>query len=196
MTYSKLGAVSKRGAAFGLFVGVLGAATLATAQGPERAQAIRLQPITPRIERLNPVREGRGAFESLRQDRATITVRGIVQNTLGHLVPLSGTVLVRSLADGSVAGRAEVDALAQFSIRGFEPGIYTAELIGPAGSVLATTNAFSADRGDVIQLVPVIPTAPESGPATTLWTVTSGIVTAAANAGTLLFNLGQPITPQ
>lgn len=176
-------------------LGFLVATSLVTAQGPEPGQAVRLQPITPRVERLTPVREGSGAFEGLRQDRTTITVRGIVQNTLGHLAPLAGTVLLRSLVDGTVAGEAEVDALAQFSIRGFGPGMYTAELVGHAGSVLATTSAFSADVGEIIHLVPVIPTT-RSGLVSTVETVTSSIVTSAASAGILAVNQGQPVTPQ
>jgi hypothetical protein len=177
-------------------VGMVAAAGLVAAQAPDRRQAVRLQPVSPRIERLDPVRDGRGAFEPLRERRTTVTVRGIVQNTLGHLMPLAGTVLIRSLADGTVAGRAEVDALAQFSTSGFGPGTYTGELVGPGGAVLATTGAFSAHAGEIVQLVPVVPTTSRLGGSSTWETSTAAIVGAAAGSGILAYSKGQPVTPQ
>ena len=176
-------------------LGLFAASTLATAQDPQPGQVVRLQPIAPRVERLTPVQEGRGAFEALRRDRTTITVRGVVQNTEGHLVPLAGIIRLRSLTDGTVAGQGEVDSLAQFAITGCQPGIYTAELIGRSGAILVTTSAFSAKAGEIIQLAPVIPTR-RSGIAAAFETVTSLIVTSAASAGILVVNQGQPVTPQ
>jgi hypothetical protein len=176
--------------------GMVAATSLVAFQVPDRHQVVRLQPVSPRIERLDPVRDGRGAFEPLRERRTTVTVRGIVQNTLGHLMPLAGTVLIRSLADGTVAGRAEVDALAQFSTSGFGPGTYTGELVGPGGAVLATTAAFSAQAGETVQLVPVVPTTSRLVGSSTWESSTSAIVGAAAGSGILAYSKGQPVTPQ
>jgi hypothetical protein len=168
---------------------------LVAGQAPDGRQAVRLQPVSPRIERLNPVRDGRGAFEPLRERRTTVTVRGIVQNSMGHLMPLAGTVLIRSLADGTVAGRAQVDALAQFSTSGFGPGTYTGELVGPGGAVLATTGAFSAEAGEIVQLVPVVPTSRMAG-SSTVETTTAAIVGAAGGSGILAYSPGRPVSPQ
>ena len=163
-----------------------------TAQGPDRGQLIRLQPVTPTFERLTPIE----AFEGLRHRRHTATVHGIVQNTRGQLVPEAGTVLVRSLTDGTVSAQVEVDRLAQFTIQNLDPGLYTAELVGRSGSVIATSNAFSAGAGEIIQLAPVVPTEPVSGLLSALGQATSSVVTSAASAGIIATNPGQPVTPQ
>lgn len=182
---------SFRLALLGLFV----ATSVVTAQGPDRGQPIRLQAVTPTPQRLTPS-QGRGAFEGLRRGRNTATVLGIVHNTLGQLVPAAGTVLVRNLGDGTVAGHAEVDGLAQFRILGLDPGTYTAELVGQSGSIITTSSAFSASSGDIIQLAPVVPIERESALMSALRHATSSIVTSAASAGIIAIDPGQPVSPQ
>jgi hypothetical protein len=174
---------------------VIFATGVVTAQGRLAGQPVRLQPATPVPQRLEPIREGRGAFEPFRSRRNSISVYGIVQNHLGELVPRAGTVMVRNLADGAVVREAEVDALAQFSVKGLDPGVYAAELVGPAGSVLATSGAFSAGVGEVIQLAQVIPVAPVSGLLAALGDATSALVSSAASAGVLAVDPGQPVSP-
>ncbi|HUE90001.1 MAG TPA: hypothetical protein VMO26_28305 [Vicinamibacterales bacterium] len=186
---------ARRSCGLALF-GLIVATSIVTAQGPDRGQPIRVRPVTPTPERLTPIREGRGAFESVRPGRSSVTVRGIVQNTQGELVPRAGSVRVRSLVDGTVAGRTDVDRLAQFTIAGLEPGIYTAELVGPSGAIIVTSAAFSAGAGEIIQLAPVVPETPASGIIAALGNATTSVVTSAASAGIIAVDPGQPVSPQ
>jgi hypothetical protein len=69
-------------------------------------------------------------------------------------------------------------------------------LVGPGGAVLATTGAFSAKAGEVVQLVPVVPTTSRMGGSSTWETSTSVIVGAAAGSGILAYSPGRRVTPQ
>src|SRR5687767_7206693 len=143
-------------------LGVILAGTGVSAQGPIRATPIRTVPIQAAREVLKPMEDSPGSFMPLRGNTRGATIYGIVQNHLGELIPLAGIVRIRSLIDGRIIGEVKVDNLATFTLRGFDPGLYAAELVDPAGSILATSGAFSAGVGEVIQLAPVIPVSPVS----------------------------------
>ena len=142
---------------------ILSAGTVVSAQGPIRATPIR-SPRAVTAEVLKPIEDSPGAFLPLRGNTRGATIFGVVQNHIGELVPLAGIIRVRSLIDGRIIGEVKVDNLAQFSLRGFDPGLYAAELVDEdTGGIRATTPAFSAGVGEVIQLAPVIPVNPVSG---------------------------------
>jgi hypothetical protein len=136
-----------------------------------------------------------GAFGPSRAGVARATIHGIVQNHLGELVPQAGDVLLRSIADGRVVATVAVDSLAQFTVFDFEPGFYTAQLVDRSGDVLATTGAFTAGSGEVIELATVVPAAPLTNVASLATNVTQSVVSSAASAGVLAVDPGTPISP-
>ncbi|MEW6320223.1 MAG: hypothetical protein AB1635_03945 [Acidobacteriota bacterium] len=169
-------------------------AQVASAQGPIRNLPTLLQPIGPRAMVVEPILDERGAFTRLPTNTRGM-IYGIVQNHLGELVPNAGTVQIRNLLTGEIVGQAEVNELAQFTLRGFDPGMYSAELVGQSGTIIATSGAFTASVGEVIQLAPVIPAAPLSGLANFASTATTSTVTSAAGSGVLAVEPGRPISP-
>jgi hypothetical protein len=145
--------------------------------------------------RLEPITDSAGAFAGLRSSVKGATIYGIVQNQLGLLLPNAGLVLVRNLRDGGVVAESRVDELAQFAVRGFAPGLYTAELVDVSGGIIATTGSFSAEDGQVIQLAPVIPVSPAGWLSTVVGNATSSAVSSAAGAGVMALDSGEPISP-
>jgi hypothetical protein len=162
--------------------------------GSLHAQRTVLTPTVLERFRLEPITDTPGAFSGLRSVKGA-TIYGIVQNQLGLLVPNAGVVLVRNLRDGSVVAESRVDELAQFTVRGFAPGLYAAELVDVSGGIIATTGSFSADVGQVIQLAPVVPVAPAGWLSTVVGNATSSAVSSAAGAGVMALDSGEPISP-
>ena len=162
---------------------IAGASTATEAQAPVTiaARHVRAVPITvARLVSASP---------------RSIDVLGIVQDHRGLPVPNAGTVLVRELQTGAVAGRTEVNALAQFNLRGLPPGLYTAELVTPSGTVIASTPAFAATAGQVVQISQTIPSPPVQAFSQMLRTATSAVLSSAASSGVLALRPGAPITP-
>jgi hypothetical protein len=75
------------------------------------------------------------------------------------------------------------------------PGIYTVELVGPSGTVVTSTAAFSAAAGDVIQISQTIPIAQAQRLARAVYTSTWAAITAAASSGVLAIGPGAYVTP-
>jgi len=143
-----------------------------------------------------PIEDTVGAFMPLRNTSTRPSIQGSVQNYLGKLVPNAGEVLIRSLTDGSVVAHTQVDQFAQFAVRGFDPGTYTAQLVNETGATLATTGAFTAGSGEVIRIAAVIPNSPLSHVANMLASSTSGVVDSAASGGVLAVKAGEPVSPE
>jgi hypothetical protein len=159
------------------------------------AQRTVLAPTVLERFRLEPITDTPGAFSGLRSSVKGATIYGIVQNQLGLLVPNAGVVVVRDLRDGGVVAESRVDELAQFAVRGFAPGLYTAELVDVSGGIIATTASFSAEVGEVIQLAPVVPVTPAGWLSTVVGNATSSAVSSAAGAGVMALDSGEPISP-
>lgn len=168
----------------------------APAPGPTMAQPIRMAPI--QLGRIvpEPMLESTGAFMPLRGSSRGMSVYGIVQNHLGILVPDAGTIVVRDILTGRVVAQTQVNGLAQFSFQGLEPGLYTAELVGNSGAVIASSPAFSAGVGEVIQIAQTIPTVPLQGLGRFASSATSSVVTTAASSGVLAVTEGPAVTPE
>jgi hypothetical protein len=143
----------------------------------------------------SPILDEVGSFAALRGSARYAEVIGIVQNQSGTLVPNAGLIRIRSLHTGALAATTQVNELAQFSVRSLVPGLYVAELVGSAGSVLASTPAFSAGAGEVIQVAQTIPVVPVQGLARALRSATSATLSSAAAAGILAVAPGVSVTP-
>lgn len=143
-----------------------------------------------------PIEDTVGAFTPLRSMSTSPAIMGHVQNYLGDLVPNAGEVVIRSLTDGSVAAHTGVDQFANFMIPILAPGVYTAHVVNTAGVTLATTGAFTANTGEVIHLVPVIPNGPLANIAALFANATSGVVHSAASGGVLAVQAGEPVSPE
>ena len=169
---------------------------IVSAQGPLRADPILNTPLTPPRITLDPMDRGAGAFRALRTSNRGITIHGIVRNHIGYLVPNAGVIVIRRLDDGTVVGDAAVNEFAEFSWRGFDPGVYAAELIDEGGSVITTSGAFTAGMGEVVQLAPVIPVSPVSGFSSWISTATESAINSASSAGVLAVSSGLPVSPR
>lgn len=166
----------------------------AAAQAPESIAARHIRPAPIRVGRLvsAPVLDDVGSFTAVPD---SVNIIGLVQNDVGVLVPNAGTVIIRELEQGTVAGRATVNAVARFTLGGLPPGMYTSELVSPAGAVLATTPAFSASRGEVVQIAHTIPSPPVRGFMKGVASATSAALAIAASSGVLALTPGAPVTP-
>jgi hypothetical protein len=177
-------------------VGVLiaGVYALAGAQGQESVAARHVRSAPIRVGRLvsAPILDAVGSFTPLPD---SVNIIGLVQNEMGVLVPNAGTVVIRELQNGTVAGRAVVNHLARFGVGGLPTGLYSAELISPSGAVLATTPAFSASRGEIVQIAHTVPVSRRRGFAAGLASATSAALTVAASSGVLAIIPGAPVTP-
>ena len=89
-----------------------------------------------------------------------------------------------------------MDQFANFSVASFEPGVYTAQVVDQTGTTRATTGAFTANAGDVIHLVPVIPNGPLANVAALFANSTSRVVNSAASGGVLAVQAGEPVSPE
>ena len=167
-----------------------------SAQGPLRAKPIVNAPLSNSPITIEPLDVGSGAFRKLRSNSRAITVYGIVRNHLGSLVPKAGLVVIRRLDDGRAIATTPVDEHAQFAWRGIDPGMYAAELVDDSGSVIATSAAFTANYGEVIQLAPVIPVSPVSGFSAWLSSATDAAINSANGAGVLAVSSGLPVSPR
>ncbi|MGE0039661.1 MAG: hypothetical protein AB7V01_00620 [Vicinamibacterales bacterium] len=165
--------------------------------GPATAQPVRMAPI--QLGRIDsaPILDTEGAFMPLRGSSRGMNIYGIVQNQLGVMVPNAGTVVIRDILTGRVVAQTQVNNLAQFTFQGLEPGLYTAELVNNVGgAVIASSPAFSAAAGEVIQIAQTIPTVPLTGLARFASSATSSAVTSAASSGVLAVTPGAPVSPQ
>ena len=156
-------------------------------------------PVTTRAdERLvgQRLEDSVGAFLPLRHRVGGPVIYGLVENHRGELVANAGTVHIRSLVDGAVVAKADVNELAQFTVRDFKAGVYVAELVDRASKVIVTTAAFDAQDGEIIRLVPVIPVRPLTGFAQVLRNTTTNVVSSAASMGVLAVSPGTPVSPQ
>jgi hypothetical protein len=181
-----------------LLVIVLATGQMVSAQGRQLGTPILGQPV-----RVNPIglplRDdvSRGAFTPNRGSRAAV-LHGIVQNHAGALVPLAGVVQLRSLVTGHVVGKAAVDSMATFVVRGFDAGSYTAELLDAMGSTIAASESFTAETGEVVTIAAIIPADPVFGVAQLLNTssaATAAVVNSAVSAGVLAVDPGVPVSP-
>jgi hypothetical protein len=183
------------------FAGLIAGPVAAQQPGPLQ-EAIRGKRMSeaPRIEgrrmTAKPIEDTVGAFMPLRNTSTRPSIDGRVQNYLGDLVPNAGEVLIRSLTDGSVVAHTQVDQFAQFQVRGFDPGTYTAQLVNATGVTVATTGAFTAGSGEVIRLAAVIPNSPLSNVAALFANSTSSVVDSAASGGVLAVKAGEPVSPE
>jgi hypothetical protein len=177
--------------------GLLVLSALVSAQVPAviAARHVRSAPI--QVGRLvgAPLTNAVGSFSPLRGTPRGANLFGIVQNHMGALVPNAGVVIVRELLIGKVVGTTQVNDLAQFSIRALPPGLYTAELVGNSGAVIASTPAFSAAMGEVIQISQTIPVLPIQGFARAAASATNTALSAAASSGVMAVTEGAPVSP-
>ena len=148
------------------------------------ARHVRTAPIEVGRRVGQPILNEVGAFSAMPASRGT-TIFGIVQQHTGTLVPNAGLVIIRNLLTGQVMARTTVNELAQFSVRGLPPGLYTAELVNTAGDTIASTPAFTAGVGEVIQLAQTIPVTPLQGVARVASSVTTSALSSAASSGVL-----------
>jgi hypothetical protein len=125
-----------------------------------------------------------------------VEIVGIVQNTFGEPVPNAGTAAVRNLETGTIVESSAIGESAQFTIRGLEPGLYSVDIVGPTGGVVASTPAFSAAPGQVVHVAPTIPGVPAQGFLPALHSATSAAISAAASMGVLTILEGAPVTPR
>ena len=178
-----------------VLLAIVGAHALADAQAPA-VRHVRAAPI--QVGRLvnEPVLNEPGSFTALRTTSRGADIVGIVQNHLGILVPNAGTVVVRELLGGTVFGTTKVNELAQFTLRAVPPGMYSAELVSQSGAVIASTPAFSAAVGEVIQISQTIPSQPRQGFARAVSSATAIALSTAASAGVLAIAPGAPTTPR
>jgi hypothetical protein len=178
-----------------LAVAVLGLSAWVDAQVmTSAARHVRSVPIQSGRLVSAPITDAVGSFSPLRSNANTINVFGIVQNHMGVLVPSAGVVVVRELLTGRVVGTTEVNELAQFSFRSLPPGLYTAELVGRSGGIIASTPAFSAAIGEVIQLSQTIPAIPLQGFARAAASATSSALSSAASTGVLAITPGVAVS--
>ena len=176
-------------------VALLAFVPVVSAQGPQQPRPIVGAPIRYEPVRLQPTTRGDGAFMGLRRDSRSVTIHGIVMNHVGNLVPNAGAVVIRRLTDGVAVGQTQVNDMAQFTVSGFEPGVYAAELVDGGGSIIATSGVFNAGVGEIIQLAPVIPATPLSGLAGVMASATDGALKAASSAGITAVSAGVPASP-
>jgi hypothetical protein len=143
-----------------------------------------------------PIEDTVGAFTPLRYTSTRPTIIGSVQNDLGDLVPNAGDVVIRSLINGSVVAHNQANQFAQFLIRGFDPGLYTAQLIDETGKTLATSGAFTAGSGEVIPVVLVIRHSRFADAAAIFGNSTTRVIESAASGGVLAVKAGEPVSPE
>lgn len=185
------------GAATSVAAGIVVTGALLSAQVPAPAAARHVRSAPIQVGRLvsAPLMDAVGSFSPLRGTSSGVSIFGIVQNHMGVLVPNAGLVIIRELLTGKVVGTTQVNDLAQFSMRALPPGLYTAELVGRSGAVIASTPAFSAAVGEVIQLSQTIPAIPIQGFARAASSATSAVLSSAASSGVLAVTPGVAITP-
>ena len=156
-------------------------------------QRIGVPPINERIN-ISPIQEGVGAFSAPPAPTAS-RIFGVVINESGLIVPSAGYVIVRSLRDGKVIGQTQVDPLGQFSLPGVDPGLYAAELVNQAGSLITSSPSFTVGIGEIVQLTPVVSQSSLGGLSTLLGSSTAGAVNSAVSAGVLAIETPVPISP-
>lgn len=176
---------------------LLAATAFAQGRGPIQTritgQQLHVPPISGRVI-VSPIQEGPGAFSAAPAPTVS-RIFGVVINELGLIVPAAGVVLVRSLHDGKVVGRIQVDNLGQFSLPGVNPGLYVAELVDGAGSVITSTPSFTVGIGQMVQLTPVVSQSSFGGLASLIGSSTAGTVNSAVSAGVLALETPTPLSP-
>jgi hypothetical protein len=180
------------GVTMGLTAGVVVSAQAPATVG---ARHVRSAPIQVARRVGEPVMTAVGSFIPLRPSTRLASIIGFVQTHMGVPVPNAGEVIIRDVRTGRSVGTAHVNHLARFDVRSVPPGLYTAELIAPSGSVLTSTAAFTANAGEVIQLAQTIPVARAQGFSRIVSTATSAALTTAASSGVLAVGRGANITP-
>lgn len=175
---------------------VLAAQTLVVAQMPGTSRHVRIAPIEVGRRVLGtPIINEPGSFSAMPASRGA-NIFGIVQSHVGTLVPFAGVVLVRDLYGGAVVARSAVNGAAQFSARGLPAGVYTAELIGEGGNVIAGTPAFTALMGQQIQLAQTIPANVVPGLGRAVSSATTAALSSAAGSGVMALAPGAPVSPE
>jgi hypothetical protein len=181
-----------------LSLGLLLAGTTLLAQpGPiqERITGARIDvpPISDRIN-VGPLDEGLGAFSPMRTSGRS-RIFGIVINELGLIVPSAGTIIVRSLGDGTVRGETLVDTSGQFQLAAVDPGLYAAELVDADGRVVTASPSFSVAAGEIVHITPVVAQRSLAGLSSLVGSSTAGAVNSAVSAGVLAVQTPAPISP-
>jgi hypothetical protein len=164
----------------------IGAASVVFAQPIQERILGRRMAVPAIAERIQVVKieDEVGSFSGLPASSAT-RIQGVVINELGDVVPSAGQVIVRRIADGQVVAETPVDAVGQFSIRGIDSGLYSAELVNSAGAVLTSSSAFTVGLGEIVQLTPVISQHSIGGLAQFLTSGTTSAISSAVTAGVL-----------
>jgi hypothetical protein len=174
---------------------VLGLGVVVDAQAPPRP-AVRFVPPAPiPVGRLvsTPEVDVPGSFTGLPGTR-TVEIVGVVQNHTGAVVPNAGTIVIRDLFTGAAVGTTPVNGAGQFVIRSLPPGTYAVELVDASGKVVATSPAFTANPGDVIQLAQTVPVVSDTRDRI-LQSATRWVLTTAASSGVIALSPGAPMTP-
>jgi hypothetical protein len=183
------------------FAGLMAAPVAAQQPGPLQ-EAIRGKRMSEasRIEgrrmTARPIEDTVGSFTPMRNTSTRSSAIGSVQNYLGALVPNAGEVVIRSLVDGKIVANSRPDQFAQFLVRGFEPGVYTAQLVNGTGATIATTGAFTAGPGEMVGVTLVIPNSPLANVAAIFANSSSSVVDSAAAGGVLAVKAGEPVSPE
>jgi hypothetical protein len=186
------------GVAIAVAAGFVGIGALVSAQVPAAVAARHVRSAPIQVGRLvgAPLMDAVGSFSPLRGTSRGVNIFGIVQNHVGALVPNAGVVIIRELLTGRVVGTTQVNDLAQFSVRALPPGLYTAELVGTSGAVIASTPAFSAAMGEVIQISQTIPVITFQGFAGVAVNATNTALSAAASSGVMAVTEGARVSPR
>lgn len=189
--------VGMRSPVLTLVTTLLSVGVVVNAQVPATVAARHVRSVPIQVARRvgDPLMDAVGSFSPLKTASRVVSVSGFVQTHMGVPVPNAGQVIIRDVRTGRSTGTAHVNHLARFDVRSLPPGLYTAELIGPSGRVLASTAAFTANAGDVIQLAQTIPVAQAQRFSRLVSTATSAALTTAASSGVLAVGPGANITP-
>jgi hypothetical protein len=170
----------------GAAVGTVVAATVILAQPlQERILGPRVQvpAISDRIE-IRRIEDQIGSFTGLKTT-ASNRIYGVVINEVGVVLPSAGTIVIRSLMNGTEVAQTAVDPLGQFAVRGIESGLYTAELVNASGNILTSSPAFTVGVGEIVQLTPVVSQRGFDGLSRLFTSGTRSAVVSAISAGVL-----------
>jgi hypothetical protein len=176
---------------------MLGAEALLIAQtaSAPKARHVRSAPLQTARRVGEPILNEVGSFTPLPPSPHSASIFGIVQTQVGVLVPKAGKIIIRDLRTGAAVARAEVNDLAQFTVRGLAPGTYTTELMNSAGALIASSPGFYAAAGEVVHVSQTIHVLPLDGFARVLSSATSSALSAAASSGVLAVAPGAPASP-
>jgi hypothetical protein len=185
----------RQAARIGVMLAMVQAQTI-EAQGPIVGSPRQSRPVETGRILGQPIEDKAGSFMALRRETGVTRVIGTVLTTQGLIVPAAGIVLLRSLTTGKVVGQVKVDQLGQFGLAGFEPGLYVAEVIDAAGSIIATSPSFAVGFSEVVSVAPIIPANPLTSFAYWATNSTATAVNSATSAGIIATDSGNDKSPK